>query len=90
MHGMTETENGVLLSVRVKAGSGAFSISSDDDLLTIHTRRPAKDNKANMEIIKELSRLFEREVKIVRGLKNKHKEIFVAGISATEVEKVLM
>jgi uncharacterized protein (TIGR00251 family) len=82
--------NGTVLKVRVKAGSGQFSISKKADSLEIRTRSPAEGNRANMEIVKELSRLFGRDVRIVRGLKSKRKEILIPEISPGEVQKILM
>ncbi len=84
-----QTENGVMLEVRVKAGSGKFSITSEGDVITIRTKSPAEDNKANQEIIKELSHLFRKDVRILKGLKSKHKEIFVEGASARDAERIL-
>jgi uncharacterized protein (TIGR00251 family) len=81
--------SGVLLSARVKAGSGSFSVSSEGDIITIRTKSPAEDNKANQEIIKNLSRLFGKEVRIIRGLRSRNKTLFVEGASAGEVEKAL-
>jgi len=81
---MKQTENGVLIALRVKPGSGKFSISSREDFLEIRTKSPAEDNKANQEIVKELSRLFGRKVRIIRGLKSRRKEIFVEGASQAD------
>ena len=78
-----------MLSVSVKAGSGQFLISKKSDSLEIRTRSPAEGNRANMEIVKELSRLFGKEVRIVRGLKSKRKEILIAGISMQDAERLL-
>jgi uncharacterized protein (TIGR00251 family) len=84
-----QTENGVLLTVRVKAGSGNFSIFAKEDFLEIRTRNQAEDNKANQEIVKSLMKILRRDVRIIRGLKSRHKEIFVAGASPQEVEILL-
>jgi len=84
-----EAGNGAVFSVRVKAGAGSFSIASGEDGITIRTKSPAENNKANLEIVKELSKLFGREVRIVRGQKSKKKEILVAGASPNEIEALL-
>ena len=81
--------NGVMLEVRVKAGSGGFSVKLEKDGITICTRSPAEGNKANQEIVKSLMKLLRRDVRIVRGLQSKHKEIFVDGASIHEVEILL-
>jgi uncharacterized protein (TIGR00251 family) len=97
---MRQTDSGVILSVRVNAGSGSFSIereksasppsgSSDSCTILIRTKSPAEGNRANQEIVKELSKLFGREVRIIRGLKSSKKEILVKGISEGDVEKAI-
>jgi uncharacterized protein (TIGR00251 family) len=86
---LKETESGVVLAARVKAGSGKFSISQKEGFLEIRTKSPAEDNKANLEIIKELSRLFGKEVRILRGLKSRNKEILVVGASEWDVGKAI-
>lgn len=86
---MRQTDSGVILSVRVKAGSGSFSIVSEGGQITIRTRSPAENNRANQEIVKELSRLFGKEARILKGLKSNKKEIFVEGGSPHEVEILL-
>ncbi len=86
---LKETGSGIILSVRVKAGSGSFSVSQKEGFLEIRTRSPAEGNKANQEIIKELSHLFGREVRIIRGLKSRNKEILVEGAKAGDVEKAI-
>jgi uncharacterized protein (TIGR00251 family) len=84
-----QSPGGVILSVRVKAGSGAFLISPKHDFLEVRTRSPAEGNRANLEIVKELSGIFGSDVRIVRGLKSKRKEVLVRGISAEEAENIL-
>ena len=84
-----QTEKGAVLEVRVKPGSGNFSIESREGMITIRTKSPAEDNKANQEIIKRLSRLFGKDVRIVRGLKSRSKTIFVEGACVEDVERVL-
>jgi uncharacterized protein (TIGR00251 family) len=98
---METAGKGVIFSARVKAGSGSFSIerekpappasSSDPDscVLVIHTKSPPEGNKANMEIVKELTRLFARDVRILHGLKSRRKEILVEGISPEDVARLI-
>lgn len=86
---MKQTEKGVILEVRVKPCTGQFSISSREDFLEIRTKSPAEDNKANQEIVKELSRLFGKEVRIVRGLKSRNKTLLVEGAKAEDVERLM-
>jgi len=89
MGGIRQIHDGVVLAAHVRAGSGRFSISPEQSFLEIRTRSPAEGNRANMEIVKELSRLFGREVRIIRGMKSKRKEILIAGISMQDAERLL-
>ncbi len=81
--------NGIVLTAKVRASSVTFTITSKGGFLEIRTRSPAEGNRANIEIVKELSRLFGREVRIVRGLKSRHKEILIQGASPEEIEKLI-
>jgi len=87
--GIRQTGRGVILEAAVKAGAGSFSVSQKDGFLEIRTKSPAEGNKANQEIIKELSKLFGKDVRILRGLKSKRKEILVEGASVQDAERVL-
>ena len=84
-----QVPNGVMLEAKVRPGSGGFSVKLDKDGITIRTKSPAEGNKANQEIVKGLMKLLRRDVRIVRGLQSRHKEIFVAGASTPEVEILL-
>ena len=86
---ITQTANGVVLEVKVKASSGSFSVRLEQDGITISTKSPPEGNKANMEIVKGLMKVLRRDVRIVRGLQSKHKEIFVSGATSQEVITLL-
>ena len=63
------------LRLKVLAGKGKFLVkwNNDEDFLLVETKNKAKDGKANLEIVKELSRLFKADVEIVSGFKSKQK-----------------
>ncbi len=84
-----QTESGVLLEVKVKPSSGKFSVKLEKDEITIHTKSPPEGNKANQEIVSSLMKILRRDVRIVRGLKSRRKEILVAGASTYEVVSLL-
>ena len=66
------------LLVKVKPNSPKTRIVSEDgDRLTIEISAPAEQNKANIELIKLLSKHFNGDVKILRGLTSKTKLIRV-------------
>ena len=90
MDKITQTSNGVILDIRAKPASGGFSVKlGQDGTITISTKSPPEGNKANMEIVKGLMKMLRRNVRIVRGLQSKHKEIFVDGATSQEVATLL-
>jgi len=80
-------KDGIILSVKVKPNSLKFSIELNDRV-TIHCKSPPKQGKANIEIIKQLKRIFSRDVTIVSGLKSKNKNIFIPRITEKEFKKL--
>jgi uncharacterized protein (TIGR00251 family) len=65
-------------TVRVKPNSPKTRIVSETDSeLIVEVAAPAENNKANIELIKFLSKKFGKNVKIIRGLKTKRKLIIL-------------
>lgn len=50
-------------------------ISQTDDEIVLAVKSPPEKNKANLEVIKFLSRYFSFRIKIISGLKSKNKII---------------
>ena len=67
----------MLIKAKVKTNQSKFSINKVDDILEIHTKSPPEKNKANREIIKELTKIYGK-CKIVRGLKSSIKLLDVS------------
>ncbi|MEM7816276.1 MAG: DUF167 family protein [Candidatus Aenigmatarchaeota archaeon] len=86
---ITQAKNGVIIEARVKAASGGFSVTLEKDGITICTKSNPEGGKANQEIVKNLVRIFRRDVRIIRGLKDRRKEILIEGASPLEVEVLL-
>ncbi len=63
----------MLIQVKVKTNQPSFSIKQGD-VWFIYVKSKAENNKANIEIIKELSKQY-KSVKIVKGLKSNKKFI---------------
>lgn len=62
------------LNIKVKPNAPETKIISQaGDDLVIAVAAPAEDNKANVELIKFLTKKFGADVRIVRGLKSKNK-----------------
>ncbi len=51
--------------------------NKERQIYVLSIRAKAQDNKANIEVIKFLSRLFKKRIKIVRGFKAKLKLVDV-------------
>ncbi len=55
------------VTLKVVPNSKKFSISKKDSIITVHIKSPPQKNKANIELIKNLSSLFDRDVRLIRG-----------------------
>ncbi|MDD5339640.1 MAG: DUF167 domain-containing protein [Candidatus ainarchaeum sp.] len=60
--------------------SGRFSVSFKDGKVKIFLKSAAEGNKANLELVKELSKLLGAPVRIASGLTSRRKRIEI-GIS---------
>lgn len=62
------------IKVKVKPNSGKEELKQiSEDEFIVNLKKPAEDNKANLELIKVLKKYFKKEVKFIRGLKSKDK-----------------
>ena len=85
-----ETAKGVLLSVRVKTGSEMFKFGVFNDRLVIHVKSPPSENKANREIVKEMKKLFGKDVEIVKGYTSREKIILVRDTKIEDIKDFLV
>lgn len=68
------------LQVKVKPGSKKDRVEHKDGIYIIHTKEPARDNKANFAVIDLLSDYLDipkRNISIKHGLKSKTKTICI-------------
>lgn len=66
----------MIIQVRVYASSGREEIVKvNNKEYKVYLKKPAEDNKANIELLKLLKRHFKLETKIVKGLTSKNKII---------------
>jgi len=68
------------LDVKVKPGSKKDWVEHKDGIYIIHTKEPARDNKANFAVIDLLSKYLDipkRNISIKHGLKSKTKTIYI-------------
>ncbi len=64
----------MIIIAKVKIRSERFAILQKDEILLISLTEPAENNKANIELVKEMTKRFGG-CKIVRGLKSKTKTL---------------
>lgn len=88
MDNIKETQEGLLLRVRVKANSSSFSLNKSRGDLVLEVRNPPRDNRANQEIIRELERFFGKEVSIVKGLKSRNKLVLIKDLKIKGLMKI--
>jgi len=82
-------DSDVLFRVKAKPNSPQFSIKFNDQLI-IHCKSRPEKNRANLEIIKELKKIFDKDVKIISGFKSKNKKILIHNITEEEIKEKMM
>lgn len=66
----------MILKIKVKPESGKQEIKKTEEGYIISLKEKAKNNKANIEMLKLLKDYFKsdfKEVKIIKGLRNRNK-----------------
>ena len=69
-----------ILRIKVKIGSKKESVTYKDGLYTVYTNGPAKENRANISVIEQLSKYLDipkSNITVKRGLKSKNKIVTV-------------
>ncbi len=84
-----ETDQGLIVSVRVRPDSPGFRLSLNGDEIILELASPPQEGRANQEIMRELSKLLRCEVRILSGLKSRKKLLLLKGITEKELELVL-
>ncbi|MDD3159439.1 MAG: DUF167 domain-containing protein [Candidatus ainarchaeum sp.] len=80
------------LYLKVSTGKKAFRIvffNDDENKLFVELKNNPKDNKANIELIKNLKKFFNCEVNLISGFKSKEKLIEIIS-SKEEINLVLL
>ncbi len=78
----------IIVDVTVVPKGGSFSVSVKDGKVKVHLRSPPENNKANIELVKELGKALSCEVRIVSGQKSRHKKLEL-GLDKEEWERYL-
>ncbi|MCK4481875.1 YggU family protein [Candidatus Bathyarchaeota archaeon] len=83
-------KQGVILEVYVKPRSNEFKIKAEGDEIVVFCREEPAKGKVNKELIKELSRLFHRNVELVSGFTSKQKRLLIKNAGKSEVQHILL
>jgi len=88
------SEKGTFLRVVVKPNSKEKKLIAErnPDSISINLSSPAREGKANTELVKKLSKLLKlssNAIRIVAGHKSREKVILIDGLSTEEIEQIL-
>jgi len=83
-------KQGIILEVYVKPRSKEFKIVAEGDEIIVFCKEEPVRGKVNKELIKQLSRIFHKNVKLVSGSTSKQKKVLVKDAEKSEVEHVLL
>jgi len=67
----------MILNIRVKTNSGTQNIEEKNGIYLVSLKSIPENNKANIELIKLLSKYFKKEVKIKSGYSSRKKVVEV-------------
>ncbi len=85
-----KTKQGVILELYVKPRSKEFKIVAEGEETIVFCKEEPVKGKVNKELIKQLSRLFHKNVKLVSGFTSKQKKVLIKDAEKTEVEHALL
>lgn len=85
-----KTKQGVILEIHVKPRSKEFKIVVEGDEIMVFCKEEPVKGKVNKELIKQFSRLFHKNVKLVSGFTSKQKKVLIKDAEKSEVEHVLL
>lgn len=75
-----ETNDGVVLEVKVKPKSGSFRMQINEEL-TVFCKQAPTGGKVNRELVKELSKILRRKVEIVSGFRSRTKKLVIRDVT---------
>ncbi|MCL2172431.1 MAG: DUF167 family protein [Nitrososphaerota archaeon] len=84
-----ETVDGTLITIFVKPNSSKFAIELNEDEIVVYSTEEPEKGKVNREILKELTRFFHTNVKLVSGATSRQKQLTVVGVKKAEIEQAL-
>ena len=86
---LRETARGTLIEIYVKPRSEQFKIEVEEDILLVFCRESPVKGRVNRELIKALSRLFKRRVRILSVFRSRQKRLLIENARPQEVSEIL-
>jgi uncharacterized protein len=86
---ITQTKDGVILTVFVKPNAPKFSVELDGEEIVVHATDEPVQGKVNKEIIKEFTKLLHAKVELKSGATSRQKQFLVLGTSKSKVVELL-
>ena len=89
LEGLKDTPDGLLITTHVRPSSHEFTVKIANNFIMITTKSAAQNNKANIELLKELKRLLKRNVSIVLGITSKEKVLLIQNCDVQHFKKTI-
>jgi uncharacterized protein (TIGR00251 family) len=89
MRSISESKDGVLLTIYVKPNSPKFRLEQDGDELVVYATQEPEKGKVNKEILKEASKLLGFGVELASGATSRQKVLLIRGADKAAVEAAL-
>jgi uncharacterized protein (TIGR00251 family) len=86
---ISETKEGIILTIFVKSNSPKFKIEFDGNEIAVYSTEEPVKGKVNKEIIKEFTKLLHAQVELASGFTSKEKKLFVKGMGKQQAEELL-
>ncbi len=86
---ISETKDGVILSIFVKPNSPKFKITFDGEEIVVYATEEPVKGKVNKEIIKELTKLLRTKVELALGATSKQKKLLLKDADRVKVQEIL-
>lgn len=84
-----ETDQGIVIEILVKPYSKQSDLKIENNELIVLCREAPVKGKVNRELVRELSRLFKRNVEIVSGFTSRKKRILIHDATMEEIRDIL-
>jgi len=79
-----------ILHLKVSTRKKQFRLNWKENVLYVEIKSNPEKGKANKEIVKELKKFFESEIKIISGFKSKEKIVEINSSKTKVMEKLML